>query len=235
MKPLRLTLDAVGPYPECEIIDFRNVLESRLFGIYGPTGAGKSTIFSAMTFALFGEATRNEQHPSTLRSDHADPSRMTEVEFVFETGNRVYRIVRSPEQMRPAKRGGGETKESHKATLFEVTGLDLDQVGDALPGKVMAERKVDSVNKAIIDLLGYGPTQFRQIVLLPQGRFEAFLAASTPDRVKILRELFDVSLYRRLAEQIKSKADTAEHDVRNARDVCGRRTRRRRLCDGHRA
>jgi exonuclease SbcC len=223
MKPLRLTLNAVGPYPGCEIIDFRAVLESRLFGIYGPTGAGKSTIFSAMTFALFGEATRDEQHPSTLRSDHADPSRMTEVEFVFETGNRIFRIVRSPEQIRPAKRGSGDTKEPHRATLFDVTGLDLDQIGDALPGKVVAEKKVDSVNKAIMNLLGYGSTQFRQIVLLPQGRFEAFLTASTPDRVKILRELFDVSLYRRLTDEVKSRADDAENEVRNARDVCAGR------------
>ena len=98
----------------------------------------------------------------------------------------------------PAKRGGGETKEAHRATLFDVTGLDLAAVGDALPGKVVAELRLDVVNKEIIRLLGYGANQFRQIVLLPQGRFETFLAANTQDRVEILRELFDVSLYRRL-------------------------------------
>lgn len=223
MKPLRLTLDAVGPYPDRQVIDFRTALESRLFGIYGPTGAGKSTIFSAMTFALFGEAAKAEQHASTLRSDHADPAHMTEVEFIFETHGRVYRIVRRPEQMRPAKRGGGETKEGHKATLFDVTGLDLATVSDALPGKVVAEGKVDVVNKEIIRLLGYGPAQFRQIVLLPQGRFENFLAVNTQERVKILRELFDVSLYRRLAEQVKANADTAESRVKTARDVCAGR------------
>lgn len=223
MKPLRLTLDAVGPYPDRQVIDFRTALESRLFGIYGPTGAGKSTIFSAMTFALFGEATKAEQHASTLRSDHADPTHMTEVEFIFETHGRVCRIVRRPEQMRPVKRGGGETKEAHKATLFDVTGLDLATVSDTLPGKVVAEGKIDVVNKEVIRLLGYGPAQFRQIVLLPQGRFETFLAANTQERVKILRELFDVSLYRRLAEQVKANADTAESRVKTARDVCAGR------------
>lgn len=223
MKPLRLTLDAVGPYPGRQVIDFRIALESRLFGIYGPTGAGKSTIFSAMTFALFGEAAKAEQHASTLRSDHADPAHMTEVEFIFETHGRVYRVVRRPEQMRPAKRGGGETKEGHKATLFNVTGLDLSTVCDALPGKVVAEGKVDVVNKEIILLLGYGPAQFRQIVLLPQGQFENFLAVNTQERVKILRELFDVTLYRRLAEQVKANADSAESKVKTARDVCAGR------------
>lgn len=223
MKPLRLTLDAVGPYPGRQVIDFRTALESRLFGIYGPTGAGKSTIFSAMTFALFGEAAKAEQHASTLRSDHADPTHMTTVEFIFETHGRAYRIVRNPEQMRPAKRGSGETKEGHKATLFDVTGLDLATVCDALPGKVVAEGKVDVVNKEIIRLLGYGPAQFRQIVLLPQGRFENFLAVNTQERVKILRDLFDVSLYRRLAEKVKANADTAEARVKTARDVCAGR------------
>ena len=223
MKPLRLTLDAIGPYPGRQVVDFQTALQSRLFGIYGPTGAGKSTIFSAMTFALFGEAAKSEQHTSTLRSDHADPAHLTEVEFIFECRGRVYRVVRRPEQMRPAKRGGGETKEGHKATLFDVTGLDLATVGEALPGKVVAEFKVEVVNKEIINVLGYGPAQFRQIVLLPQGRFETFLAANTQDRLKILRELFDVSLYRRLAEQIKASADTAEAKVRTARDVCSGR------------
>jgi len=223
MKPQRLILDAVGPYPGRQVIDFRTAFESRLFGIYGPTGAGKSTIFSAMTFALFGEAAKAEQHASTLRSDHADPAHRTEVEFIFETHGRVYRVVRRPEQMRPAKRGSGETKEGHKATLFDVTGLDLATICDALPGKVVAEGRVDVVNKEIIRLLGYGPAQFRQIVLLPQGRFENFLAVNTQERVKILRELFDVSLYRRLGEQVEANADAAEARVKTERDVCAGR------------
>lgn len=223
MKPLRLTLDAIGPYPGRQVVDFQSALQSRLFGIYGPTGAGKTTIFSAMTFALFGEAAKAEQHASTLRSDHADPAHMTEVEFIFENAGRVYRVVRRPEQLRPAKRGGGETKEGHKATLFDVTGLDLAIVGEAHPGKVVAESKLEVVNREIINLLGYGPAQFRQIVLLPQGRFETFLAANTQDRLKILRDLFDVSLYRRLAEQMKVSADIAEAKIKTARDVCSGR------------
>lgn len=220
MKPLILTLQAIGPYAERQTVDFRGVLDSGLFGIYGATGSGKSTIFSAMTFALFGEAARAEQHATTLRSDHADPGLLTQVELIFEDGGRIYRVVRQPEQTRPAKRGGGDTLEKHKAWLFDVTGLDLDAVGEHNPGKVVAEHKVTRVDEEIIKILGYGSAQFRQIVLLPQGRFEAFLSADTPERLKILRELFDVSLYRRLTELVKSKADAAEKDVAAARAVC---------------
>src|SRR5690606_19643827 len=99
--------------------------------------------FSAMTFALFGEAAKEDQHAATLRSDHADPAVMTEVEFIFESLGRTYRIVRRPEQLRPAKRGGGETKESHKAFLFDVSGLDVESLCDTKPGKVIGEAKVD--------------------------------------------------------------------------------------------
>jgi exonuclease SbcC len=220
MKPLLLTLQAIGPYAGRQTIDFRTVLDSGLFGIYGATGSGKSTIFSAMTFALFGEAARSEQHAATLRSDHADAGLLTEVELVFESAGRAYRIVRQPEQTRPAKRGGGETKETHKAWLFDVTGIDLDTLSDTNPGKVLAETKIKIVDDAIEKLLGYRAAQFRQIVLLPQGRFEAFLSADTKERLDILRDLFDVSLYRRLTERLKSDADAAEKQVAAARAAC---------------
>ena len=220
MKPLLLTLQAVGPYAGRQTVDFRAVLDSGLFGIYGATGSGKSTIFSAMTFALFGEAARSEQHATTLRSDHAEATLLTQVELIFQNGPRTLRIVRQPEQMRAVKRGSGETKEPHKAWLFDVTGLALDTVSDKNPGKVVAETKVKAVDDAIEKLLGYGAAQFRQIVLLPQGRFEAFLSADTQERLKILRELFDVSLYRRLAETVRTAADRAEKEVAAARAVC---------------
>ena len=134
MKPLILTLQAIGPYAGRQTVDFRTVLDSGLFGIYGATGSGKSTVFSAMTFALFGEAARSEQHATSLRSDHADASLRTLVELIFEAGGRTYRIVRQPEQTRPAKRGAGETSEGRKAWLFDVTDLDLGKVSDGNPG-----------------------------------------------------------------------------------------------------
>ncbi|MGO3927363.1 AAA family ATPase [Rhodopseudomonas pseudopalustris] len=220
MRPIRLTLQAFGPFAAREVIDFRQAIASGLFGIYGQTGAGKSTVFCAMTFALFGEAAKVEQEAASLRSDHADPALPTEVEFIFEIGNKRYVIRRRPEQVRPKLRGSGETKDAHEAWLFDATGLPVDQITEDHWGKIIAEKKTGAVRDAIVDLLGYGPEQFRQIVLLPQGRFETFLAAKTDARLGILRELFDVSIYRRLAAKMKEDAAEAERQVRQEREVC---------------
>ncbi len=223
MRPVRLTIQAFGPYPGREVIDFRDAVEAGLFGIYGQTGSGKSTIFSAMTFALFGEPAKIEQDAPSLRSDHADADVQTEVEFVFDIGERRFVVLRRPDQMRPKQRGEGETRSLHEAFLFDARGMAPDEIRDGHRGKVVAEKKVRDVDTAIAEILGYGPDQFRQIVLLPQGRFETFLSANTKDRLAILRDLFDVSLFRRLAERLKIDAETAERHVLQEREVCARR------------
>ncbi|XBQ17390.1 MAG: SMC family ATPase [Oceanicaulis sp.] len=225
MRPVRLTLQAFGPYANREIIDFRNAVEAGLFGIYGQTGSGKSTIFSGITFALFGEASKSEQERTSLRSDHAAADLLTEVEFVFDVGERRFVVVRQPDQMRPKQRGEGETRTAHEAYLFEATGLSLDEITGEKRGKIIAERKVRDVDAAVSELLGYGAEQFRQIVLLPQGRFEKFLSAKTNERVTILRDLFDVSLYQALMADLKDKAVEAERQVRDERAVCAGRLR----------
>lgn len=140
MRPVRLVMQAFGPYAGRQSIDFREAVAAGLFGIYGQTGSGKSTIFSAMTFALFGEAARAEQDTISLRSDHASPEMATEVEFVFDLGARRYVIRRRPEQMRPKQRGGGETRDAHEAWLFDATGLGESEITATQPGKVLAEK-----------------------------------------------------------------------------------------------
>jgi exonuclease SbcC len=219
MKPLRLTMQAFGPYAMREVVDFTDAMRSGLFGIYGPTGAGKSSIFSGISFALFGEAAKDEQAVASLRSDHSAADMLTEVELVFEVGQRRFCVRRQPEQMRPAQRGGGETKHGHTASLFEATGVALDAITQDNPGKVIAEKKVGEVGAYVQDLLGYGAAQFRQIVLLPQGRFEKFLLARTDERLAILRELFDVSLYRNLALHLKEKARDEKAAITRLLDV----------------
>lgn len=223
MRPVRLTLQAFGPYAGREVIDFRSAVEAGLFGIYGQTGSGKSTIFSGMTFALFGEASRSEQERTSLRSDHAAASLLTEVEFVFDVGERRFVIVRQPDQMRPKKRGSGATLSPHEAYLFEATGLSPDSIIAGKRGKVLAEKKVRDVDAAVSDILGYGAEQFRQIVLLPQGRFEKFLSAKTTERLGILRDLFDVSLYQAMMADLADTARQAELEVREERAVCSGR------------
>ncbi len=223
MKPLLLTLQAFGPYADRQQIDFLDAIQSGLFGIYGQTGSGKSSIFSAMTFALFGEPANAEQDASSLRSDHADPAVLTEVEFVFDLGPKRYLVRRRPEQMRPKGRGDGETRQAHEAWLFDATGIALEDISQTNPGTPLAERKVGLVKEVLSDLLGYGGEQFRQIVLLPQGRFETFLSAKTDARLRILRELFDVSLYRRLTHKLKEEAASAVDRVRTQRQVIEQR------------
>ncbi|AWI58438.1 AAA family ATPase [Sinorhizobium fredii] len=220
MRPLRLTLRAFGPYAGEQIVDFRDALGAGLFGIYGPTGSGKSSIFSAISFALFGEPARDDQDASSLRSDHADPHCLTEVELIFELGGKKYLVRRRPEQMRPAQRGGKETKEAHCAWLFDVTDIPLDEITPENQGTPIAEKKVSEVREELERRLGYGKEQFRQIVLLPQGRFEKFLAANTNDRLAILRDLFDVSLYKRLTQKMKEEAKAAEEKIRAERAAC---------------
>lgn len=217
MRPVRLTVQAFGPYPGRVVIDFRNAVEAGLFGIYGQTGSGKSTIFSAMTFALFGEPTKSEQEAHSLRSDHADPNLMTEAEFVFDIGDRRYVVLRRPEQIRLKNRGDGETRSMHEAYLFDATGMSPDEITDMARGKIIAEKKVREVDATILAMLGYGAQQFRQIVLLPQGRFEKFLSAKTKERLEILRELFDVSTYEALMAVLKTEAEAAERQVREER------------------
>lgn len=225
MRPVRLTIQAFGPYPGLEVIDFRDAIGSGLFGIYGQTGSGKSSIFSAMTFALFGEAAKSEQDTTSLRSDYADAGVLTEVEFVFEVGDRQFVVVRRPEQMRPKKHGVGNTRRAHEAFLFDASGLTPDAITEENRGKIIAEKKVSDVKEAISDLLGYGAEQFRQIVLLPQGRFETFLSAKTKERLGILRDLFDVSLFRSLTEDLKAEAAEAVRSIQQDREYCARQLR----------
>lgn len=217
MKPIRLSLQAFGPFATTEVVDFRSALETGLFGIYGQTGAGKSTLFSAMSFALFGAPTKTDQEPRSLRSDHSAPDLPTEVEFVFELGTKTYLIRRRPAQERPKARGEGMTEDAAEASLFDVTGIPVDTLGPSQSGRVIAEKKVSVVGQQVEALLGYGADQFRQIVLLPQGKFETFLAAKTDARVEILRDLFDVKIYRDLAARLKEEASEAERALRDQR------------------
>ena len=219
MKPIRLSLQAFGPFATTEVVDFRSAIETGLFGIYGQTGAGKSTLFSAMSFALFGAPTRTDQEPRSLRSDHAAADLPTEIEFVFELGAKTYLIRRRPAQERPKARGEGITEDAAEASLFDVTGIPIDALGPGQSGRVIAEKKVSVVGQQVEELLGYGADQFRQIVLLPQGKFETFLAAKTDDRVKILRDLFDVTIYRDLAARLKEEASEAERTLREQRSL----------------
>jgi len=217
MRPIRLTLNAFGPYAGKEVVDFTAALDAGIFGIYGDTGAGKTTIFDGIAFALFGQSSGAERVSDDMLSQHADPKVITFVELVFDLGEKRYVIHRIPRQERAATRGEGTTSQAHEAYLFDATGLTLDQITEDNSGEMLSEKKTSLVDPMIKDLLGYDAAQFRQIVLLPQGEFRKILTASSDERSPILKRLFDVSLYESFMQKIRSEAATMHREIKGER------------------
>ena len=197
MKPIRLEMRAFGPFADRQLIDFRVLGDRPFFLIHGPTGAGKTSILDAMCFALFGDSSGGERKAVQMRSHHALPQTLTEVIFEFALGERIYRVRRRPEQPRKAKRGGGETLEPQQAELHQ---LHTDGSTEGL--KPMAAGW-SRVTEAVSRLLGFESAQFRQVIILPQGKFFEFLKAGSQDRERILQTLFGTELYKRIEERLR--------------------------------
>lgn len=217
MRPIRLTLNAFGPYAGKEVVDFTAALDAGIFGIYGDTGAGKTTIFDGIAFALFGQSSGAERVSDDMLSHYADPKEITFVELVFDLGEKRYVIRRIPKQERAANRGDGTTSQAHEAYLFEATGQTLDQISVNSSGEMLAEKKTTLVDPMIRELLGYDAAQFRQIVLLPQGEFRKILTANSDERSPILKRLFDVSIYESFVQKIRVQSNTMRRDIENER------------------
>ncbi len=185
MKPIRLTIQAFGPFAGKESIDFTLLGASPLFLINGPTGSGKSSILDAICFALYGETTGSERTGDQMRCDYASPDLVTEVSFEFSLGSAIYKVVRSPDQMMPKKRGDGLTKKSHSATLIRVDDSE----------ELLLANKPTPVAKAVLELIGLDVKQFRQVMVLPQGKFRDLLVANSKDREQIFGQLFQTHIY----------------------------------------
>lgn len=197
MKPLHLTLQAFGPFAAKETIDFTRLGDQAFFLIHGPTGAGKTTLLDAICFALYGDTSGGERNPQDMRSANADPALRTEVTLEFCLGATRYRVTRSPTQDRPSQRAaGGFVKEAAKAQLDVM-------MDDGWKSKASQPNRVGD---AVRDLLGFDSAQFRQVIVLPQGRFRELLTADSRARQAILERLFRTELYRRVEEQLKDQA-----------------------------
>lgn len=218
MKPLYLKLQAFGPFAATETIDFTRLGEQAFFLIHGPTGAGKTTLLDAICFALYGDTSGGERSAQDMRSANADPALRTEVTLEFGLGAMHYRVTRSPTQDRPSQRAaGGFVKEAAKAQLDVM--LDGAWKSHASqPGRV---------SDAVRDLLGFDSAQFRQVIVLPQGRFRELLTADSRARQGILERLFHTELYRRVEEQLKEQAASIR---REAEQIA---VRRKTLLDQH--
>ena len=192
MRPLKLTMSAFGPYAGRVHLDLESLGNSGLYLITGDTGAGKTTIFDAITFALFGEASGNNRESSMLRSKYADPDTPTEVELVFSYDGQVYAVKRSPGYMRRKTRGEGFTVQNPQAQLTYPDGRVVVKQGD--------------VNQSIQDILHVNRNQFSQIVMIAQGDFMKLLLADTATRIGIFREIFHTGFYDRLQNELKEQA-----------------------------
>lgn len=201
MRPQRLTMQAFGPYAGTETIDFRTLGQHSLLLVHGMTGAGKTTIFDAICFALYGDDSCEKRDGRQMRSQYAAPQTQTEVTFDFSLGPECYRVQRRPEQSRPKLRGAGATLDKQHAVLWRRTGL----MNDADEGAVLAARW-EKVNTEVQQLFGFRSDQFRQVVLLPQGEFQRLLLAKSDEREQILQILFQTDKYRDVEEELKRAA-----------------------------
>lgn len=192
MRPIKLIISAFGPYAGRTQIDMDKLGQHGLYLITGDTGAGKTTIFDAIVFALYGAASGDNREPSMLRSKYAQADVPTEVELTFSYGGIVYTVKRNPEYERPAKKGGGTTLQKADATLIYPD------------GRVVA--KVKEVNRALKELLGVDRSQFMQIAMIAQGDFLKLLLAETRERQEIFREIFKTRYYQVLQERFKSES-----------------------------
>ena len=200
---------AFGPYVDEETVDFRRLGDGALFLICGPTGAGKSTLIDAMAFALYGESCSDERDSRDSRSQLAAAERRTEVVFDFALGAERYRVQRSPEQDRARRRGEGTVRDLHKAELWRRTTLAPDD--DLMEGEPLATRP-EKVTGKIVELLGFDCRQFRQVIVLPQGRFRDLLTADVPTREAIFKKLFRTEVYTLVQNELKERAAAIAKD-----------------------
>lgn len=205
MQPKSLQMKNFGPFID-EKLDFSQLQAGGLFLISGKTGAGKTTIFDGMTFALFGETSGNLRSGKEMRSMFASPIEETSVTFTFEHQRFTYQIQRKPEQTLAKKRGDGVTNQTAKVqlTIFDADGKEKKQIS-----------KRTEVDAFIKDLLQLDAKQFFQIMMLPQGEFRNFLIASSNEKERVLRNLFGTEMYQQfnewLKEQVKAQSRKLEH------------------------
>ena len=203
MLPKKIIMENFGPFVH-EEVDFDEMTEAPLFLISGKTGAGKTTIFDAITFALYGDASGGVRSSNEIRSSFAEPTEETRVQFIFEHQGRKYSIERWPKQTLAKKNGKGETTKNQKVQLsiFNDKGQEAE-----------AYTKVDAVNEVIYQILNLQKDQFRQIVMLPQGEFRTFLNANSTEKEAVLRSLFGTSFYRQFTENLKLQKCELEKSV----------------------
>ncbi|MCF0186009.1 MAG: SMC family ATPase, partial [Bacteroidaceae bacterium] len=204
MRPIKLIISAFGPYAGKTEIDFSKLGQSGLFLITGDTGAGKTTIFDAITYALFGEASGIDRNSDSFRSKYVDINIPTYVELEFEYAGVDYKVYRSPKQERPARRGGGTTIDDPKGELRVAGGKPITTLS--------------LVNAKLTEILGLTYEQYSQVAMIAQGEFRKLLLADTKERSKIFREIFNTSKYLDLQSKVQEDTKELGDKVKKAHD-----------------
>ncbi|MFA7067790.1 MAG: SMC family ATPase [Acidaminococcaceae bacterium] len=200
MKPLKLIINAFGPFADKQEIDFTLLGDKTFFLIHGPTGSGKTTILDAMAFALYGTASGDLRVIKSLRSDYAPPSKKTEIVFSFTAGGKTWEVTRSPEQDLKKQRGEGNRKMPASAVLVEIQNQERNVVASG----------TNDVTEKIEKIIGFKADQFCQIVLLPQGEFRRFLIANSNERKVLLETLFKTQIYGQIENLLKEHSKEIE-------------------------
>ena len=190
MRPLKITMSAFGPYAGEVTLDMQKLGKSGIYLITGDTGAGKTTVFDAISYALYGEASGNYRENTTLRSKYASADTPTFVELEFEYNNEIYKINRNPEYPRPNKRGEGFTKQSANAELVMPDGSVIT--------------KIKEVSAKVEEIIGINKNQFSQIAMIAQGDFRKLLNCETNERSKMFRKIFKTEPYHNIEIKLSS-------------------------------
>jgi len=199
MKPTKLTISAFGPYAGEVTLDMDELGDKGLYLITGDTGAGKTTIFDAITFALYGEASGDSRDVNMFRSKYAEADTPTFIDMTFLYCGKEYRIKRNPEYDRPSKRGDSFTLQKAEAELIFPD------------SRVLTKSK--EVNEAIRNIIGIDRNQFTQIAMIAQGEFLKLLLAQTDERKKIFRQIFKTELFRNLQDELKGQTSKLKAEV----------------------
>ena len=208
MKPIKLVMSAFGPYAGKTEIDFSVFGETGLFLIAGDTGAGKTTLFDAISFALYGEASggKERRKSKSFRSDYALPKTETFVELTFSHRQDTWRILRNPEYIRPKLTGEGTTTQTASATLTNL------ETGEVFHGLMEVDQRVK-------ELLGLSQDQFTQTVMIAQGDFLKILNASSDERKSLFQKLFHTGFYEAMQKKLQemNSACNKEQEEMNLR------------------
>lgn len=204
MRPIKLTMSAFGPYAGETVIDFEKLGENGIYLISGDTGAGKTTIFDGIVFALYGSASGEKREPSMLRSKYAKPDTPTFVELVFKYADKLYTVRRNPAYMRKKLKGDGFTSQSADCCFTYPD------------GRVVTKKS--EVDEAVNKIVGVSKNQFLQIAMIAQGDFLKLLTASTEDRKTIFRYIFKTERFLKLQDKLKADYSKAKEQVEKAQN-----------------